>query len=119
MLFWRYRFKKHTAEFCSTPFSMGDKHILHCQYGEHYFKAHNCTSKRLKLHSTRKIGCKAHIKVKSFTLYPDYCIESELISAASEKQKRKLKECTLNRLRVALSQTDQVLNTSTMCFIYS
>ena len=96
---------------------MGDRRILHCQYGEHYFKAHNCTSKRLKLQSTRKIGCKAHIEVKSFTLYPDYCIESELISATSEKQKRKLKESTLNRLRVALSQTDQITRMSTMCFI--
>ena len=96
---------------------MGDKRTLHCQYGEHYFKAHNCTSKRLKLQSSRKIGCKAHIEVKSFTLYPDYCIESELTSAASEKQKRKLKEATLNRLRIALSQTDQITRTSEMCFI--
>ena len=106
MLFWRYRFGVHTAEFCSTPFSMGDRRILHCQYGEHYFKAHNRTSKRMKLQSTRKIGCKAHIEVKSFALYPDYCIVSKLISATSEKQKRKLKESTLNRLIVALSQTD-------------
>ena len=96
---------------------MGEKRILHCQYGEHYFKAHNCTSNRLKLQSTRKIGCKAHIEVKSFTLYPDYCIESELTSAVSEKQKRKLKEATLNRLRIALSQTDQITRTSVMCFI--
>lgn len=96
---------------------MGNRRILHCQYGEHYFKAHNRTSDRLKLQSTRKIGCKAHVEVKSFTLYPDYCIKSELISAASEKQKRRLKESTLSRLRAALSQTDQIPRTSTMYFI--
>ena len=33
-LFERYRFGAHNAEICSTPFSMGDKRILHCQYGD-------------------------------------------------------------------------------------
>ena len=45
------------------------------------------TPKRLKLQSTRQIGCKAHIEEKIFTLYPDYCIESELTLAAFEKRK--------------------------------
>ena len=61
---------------------------------------------------------KANIEVKSFTSYSDYCIESELTSAASEKQNRKLKELShLNRLRIALSQTDQITRTSMMCLI--
>ena len=49
---------------------------MDCQFGDHYFQSREKKSKRLCTKSTRKIGCKAHILIKEYCLYPEYQINS-------------------------------------------
>ena len=68
-------------EFDGTPFSVGDVRTLDCQFGEKYYKQKKPLGKRLWLQGTRKLGCAAHIQIKSFVLYPEYAvIPSETVS---------------------------------------
>lgn len=68
-------------EFNGAPFSVGDVRTLDCQFGEKYYKQKKPLGKRLWLQGTRKLGCAAHIQIKSFVLYPDYAvISSENVS---------------------------------------
>ena len=41
-------------------------------FGQHYYKDHQGISDRTRLQGSRKIGCKAHIVVRTITLYPDF-----------------------------------------------
>ena len=60
--------------FSNTPFSVTEEKVLDCQYGHHYFRKHDSKGKRLCLQGTRKIGCHATIRIKTFILYPEYAI---------------------------------------------
>jgi len=62
-----------TVSFDNIPFFL-EVRILDCQYGEHYFKKRENGNKRLWLQGSRKTGCQANIKIKSYTTYPDYVL---------------------------------------------
>ena len=81
-------------EFGYTPFTVGDSQHLECQYGPQYYKSKQKKGKQLRLQSTRKIGCPAHVVVKCYTLFPEYAIHSDDIEGKS-----KYKEQTLKKLQ--------------------
>ena len=58
---------------------------------------------RLRTQGTRKKGCKACIKIREYILYPDYKIDSTIVSSSSWKV-RQLKEEKLCNLKVDLEQ---------------
>ncbi len=60
--------------FDNTTFSVTEEKKLDCQYGQHYFHKRESKSNRLRLQGTRKIGCQATIRIKTFTLYTDYAL---------------------------------------------
>jgi len=63
-----------TVSFNNIPFSLEEVRILDCQYGKHYFNKRENGNKRLWLQGSRKTGCQANIKIKSYTTYPDYVL---------------------------------------------
>ena len=68
---------------------------LDCQFGHHYYKEHQekPDHSRVQLQGSRKIGCKAHIIVRTVTLYPDFkLLESETVNAGPQKLKDMKKE---------------------------
>jgi len=64
--------------FGDTPFTLGEKRLMDCQYGVHYKKPKSTTNKRVYLQGTRKKGCRAHIEITQFNLYPEYSVHSLL-----------------------------------------
>ena len=73
-------------EFQNTPFSIGEKHHLHCQFGDKCFgkkdieKPRQQTASkqsRLSLQGTRKIGCPAGVHIHEYVLYPEYSVNTE------------------------------------------
>ena len=64
-----------------------------------YYKPKKGLSKHNRLQSTRKIGCKAHIILREYILYPDYNTAN---SYDSKHQERLAKEEQLKRLRADL-----------------
>ena len=69
------------VEFNNTPFTVTTTRKLDCQFGKHYYKDHQGKSDRTRLQGTRKIGCQAHIIVRTITLYPEF----QLSDAKKEK----------------------------------
>ena len=67
-LYWSKTERRKLLEFDGVPFSVGDVRTLDCQFGEKYYKQKKPLGKRLWLHGTRKLGCAAHIQIKSFML---------------------------------------------------
>ena len=59
---------------------------------------------RLRTKGTRKKGCKACIKIREYILYPDYKIDSTIVSSSSKWKVRQLKEEKLRNLKVDLEQ---------------
>ena len=53
-----------------------------------------------RLQDTKKIGCQAKIKIKSFTLYPEYSLPKQSLSSRQQKQ---LQEEVLEQLRQDLA----------------
>ena len=86
-------------EFGNTPFIVGDSQHLQCQYGPQYYKSKPKKGKQLRLQSTRKIGCPAHVVVKHYTLFPEYAIHPDDIEGKSKYNLRLLKEQTLKKLQ--------------------
>ena len=84
----------HTVQFNHTPFTVTEIRKLDCQFGKHYYKEHQGKSDRTRLQGTRKIGCQAHIVVRTITLYTDFQL-SEVES--STLGPRKLKEIRKRR----------------------
>ena len=75
-LYWKHTTANQVIEFDNTPFSLGEKRTLHCQYGTHYYKLKPHTSNRVFLQGTRKKGCLAHIEIVQFNLYPQSSVKS-------------------------------------------
>ena len=73
---------------------------MDCQYGHHYFLKKQGKNKQLRLQDTKKIGCQAKIKSKSFTLYPEYSLPKQSLSSRQQKQ---LQEEILEQLRQDLA----------------
>ena len=79
----------HVVEFSNTPFTVSAIRKLDCQFGKHYYEEHQSKSARTQLQGTRKIGCQAHIIVRTITLYPDFQLSE---AEAADLGPRKLKE---------------------------
>ena len=63
-----------------------------CQFGNHYYKQKQQSSKWTHLQGTRKIGCTACVIVYSITLYPEFHLGKEetlVLSCRQLKQKKK------------------------------
>ena len=99
------------VSFDGIPFSVVEEKILHCQYGQHYFKKriplseHNPQdkrSKRLRLQGTRKIGCSAKVCIKKYALYPEYKVLDDSTSGTTREIKQR-KQDTLSALKCSLS----------------
>ena len=74
-LYWTKSEGGREVSFDGMPFSVDKVSLLDCQYGEHYWKEKKekeNKKKRLKLQGSRKIGCHAHIRTHTYTLYPDF-----------------------------------------------
>ena len=92
-----------TVEFNNTPFIMSEIRRLDCQFGKHYFKQkQEGNSSRVHLQGTRKIGCKAHIVVRTIAVYSEFQLSQEEMSLGPRKLKEKKKE--------KLQELYQVLN---------
>ena len=83
-----------------TLFSVEEEMIMDCQYGHHYFLKKQGKHKQLRLQDTKKVGCQAIIKIKSFTLYPEYSLPKQSLSSQQQKQ---LQEEVLEQLRQDLA----------------
>ena len=118
-LFWTHTVECHSIELKNTPFSIGEKRLLHCQKGVHYFKPHQPTSKYIKLQGTRKTGCTASVQIRKFLFYPEYSVDFQLSKDLTKKQQRKVKEEALYRLKSKLSnvQESSTVQTTEKCFI--
>ena len=60
--------------FSNTPFALGETRIMHCQFGDHYFKKKERNSSRVCIQGTRKIGSQAHVEIREYILYPEYSV---------------------------------------------
>ena len=81
---------------------------LDCQFGRHYYKEKQSKSTRTCLQGTRKIGCKAHVEIRSIVVYVDFHInKEEVLSLFPRKLKEKKKE-NLNRLHQSLAENENV-----------
>ena len=103
-LYWKHRVGDHTIQFGCTSFSLGEKRLLDCQYGEQHKKAKtdSAAEKRVYLQKTRKKGCPAHIEILEFNLYPEYSVDDLLSQDILPKQVHKVKENSPKSLREAL-----------------
>ena len=88
---------------------MGERRILDCQHGVQYYKPKKVLGKRNRLQGTRKIGCKAHIILREYILYPDYKVAN---SYDSKHQERLAKEERLKQLRADLDTEGKVQSES-------
>ena len=80
----------HVVEFGNTTFTVSAIRKLDCQFGKRYYKEHQCISARTQLQGTRKIGCQAHVVVRTITLYPDFQLsEAEAADLGQWKPKEK------------------------------
>ena len=93
--------------FDGVPFSVDKVSILDCQYGVHYWKKEKKEKenkkKRLKLQGSRKIGCHAHIRTHTYTLYPDFQLLPEESQGVSKHKLRQIKEEKLQAAREAIA----------------
>ena len=57
------------VEFDNTPFHVSAIRKMECQFGSHYYKS-QCQGRSHGIHlqGTRKVGCTAHITVRTITL---------------------------------------------------
>ena len=88
---------------------MQDIRRLDCQFGSHYYKEKQSgQSSRVCLQGTRKIGCKAHIVVRSLVLFTDYCITDKEKNTLSARGLKELKQTKIQTLRQTLTKGEKV-----------
>ena len=56
----------------------------------------------MKLQSTRKIGCHAHIRIHTYTLYPEFQVLHDESRGLSQYKRRQIKEGKLQTAREAI-----------------
>ena len=84
----------------TTLHSASVKSILDCQYSHHYYKSKSHSSNKEYLQRSRKKkGCKVHINIVEFNLYPEYSIKQSISSGISQNQIRKIREEGLSELQ--------------------
>ena len=98
-MFWQHTIENELVEFNSTPFAVSEVRQLDCQFGKQYFKEKPVKSNRTRLQGTRKIGCPAHIMVKTLTLFPEYAVKDP--SSLRPKKLKESKRQKLDQLRAA------------------
>ena len=90
--FWSETIGANKVEFNGIPFSIGTKRLLDCQYDTQYKKLNTPTSSRMYLQGSKK-GCRAHIEITEFILYPAEDAVTQIPSKPmSQKQTRKVRE---------------------------
>ena len=111
-MFWNHPAPGTTFSIDNTPFQIGYKHDLECQYGNHYYKNKRKDPEvitaeknpRIRSRGTRKQGCKACINIREYILYPHYSIDSSVASTLLKWKLRKLKEEKLSLFKVDIEQ---------------
>ncbi len=99
-LYWKHSIGGTVVQFDNTPFSLGEKRLLDCQFGVQYKQSKLSTSsKRVYLQGSRKKGCSAQVEVSQFKLYPEFSVQSLLSPDFSQKKIRRIKEENLKSLR--------------------
>jgi len=98
-LYWSKKEGDRTVQFDGIPFSVEKVTLYDCQYGEQYWKDKAKQNKRLRLQTTRKLGCHAHITTCTYKLFPEYQICQGTIS---HYQLRKSREDLLASAREAI-----------------
>ena len=58
--------------------------------------------KKVYLQGSRKKGCKAHISIVEFNLYPEYSIKQSIPPGVSQNKVRKIREESLSELRKSI-----------------
>ena len=103
-LHWNHNAAGTSISFKNTPFQIGYKRDLDCQYGNHYYKNKQESSKgstkdakdkklpRLRTQGTRKQGCRACIHIREYVLFSEYSIEDDITKNMSKWKLRQLKE---------------------------
>ena len=73
-------------------FCIGEKRSLDCQYSKRYYKTKEHSSNRVYLQGTWQMGCKAHIEITEYIIYPDYKVNTGKEGRMSNKAIRGMKE---------------------------
>ena len=96
-MYWR-KTEGHTdVSFDDSPFTVNREVVLDCQYGPHYWQNKETKKRQLRLQSSRKIGCGAHIKIRYYTVYRKFQLNN--VSSMASRELRDYKERTLQELR--------------------
>ena len=101
-LFWKHK----AVEFSNTPFALGQTRIMHCQFGDHYFKKKERNSSRVCIQGTRQIGCQAHVEIREYILYPEYSVN--VTKTLSACKVRTMRESKLEELQTSLKSGKEV-----------
>ena len=107
-LFWKQTVGKRVVNFDGAPFSVGEKQNLHCQYGTKYYKSAEKSNTKLHLQGTYKMGCKAHIELIEYAIYPEYAVLSRSRFTLINKTQRKIRKNRFTKLREALANDKKI-----------
>ena len=109
-MYWKKNEGRKEIEFGDTAFAVTHTKVYDCQFGDQYYKKKPVKGKRLWLQASRKVGCGAHIEVKSFALYPEYAIsDAEKEAQGTSKWKlRCLYEEKMKQLKTDLANNKSV-----------
>ena len=80
---------------------------MDCQFGVQYKKERPCKNST-RLQGTRKIGCKAHIVVRTISLYPDFEISAREVSELGPRKLKELKKERLAQIQKAIEQNQEL-----------
>ena len=98
-LYWSKSEGRKVIEFNGVPFCVAGSTFYDCQFGQHYYKQKPKIGKKVWLQGTRKIGCAAHIEVKSYMLFPEYTLSTTDDDSLSKWKLRCRKKEKLNELK--------------------
>ena len=107
-MYWKKSEGRKEIEFGDVPFAVTDAKVYDCQFGNKYYKKKPVKGKRLWLQGSRKVGCGAHVEVKSFILYPEYAISDAEKEGLSKWKLRCLYEEKMKQLKTDLANNKTV-----------
>ena len=107
-VFWSQTIEGRTVDFNNTPFMVSAIRKLDCQFGNHYYKEHAGKSDHARFQGTRKIGCKAHITVRTITIYPDFQLSEQEICGLGPRNLKEKKREKLAKLQHAVTYGEPV-----------
>ena len=115
-LYWKKSEGRKEIDFGDVPFAVTDAKLYDCQFGVKYFKQRPVQGKRLWLQGSRKVGCAAHVEVKSFVLYPEYAVSTAEKEGLSKWKLRCLYEEKMKQLKLDLA-TDKTVKVEHRHFV--